>query len=98
MAHCTLLNNFIQNHVFIDDDEEDQDDHSKIKGLLFTFSFFFFCEIIFRENFLRENDTTISRKNLGVVCLHIQFSNMAIYFLLLQNCTNVVIFWPVFLN
>ena len=49
MAHCTLLNNFIQNHVFIDDDEEDQDDHSKIKGLLFTFSFFFFCEIIFRE-------------------------------------------------
>ena len=68
---------------------------SKVCYLAF---FLFFCEIIFRENFLRENDTTISRKNLGAVCLHIQFSNMAIYFLLLQNCTNVVIFWPVFLN
>ena len=54
MAHCTLLNNFIQNHVFIDDDEEDQDDHSKIKGLLL----FFFREIIFHENFLRENGFT----------------------------------------
>ena len=70
----------------------------KSKVCYLPFLSFFFCEIIFRENFLRENDTTISRKNLGVACLHIQFSNMAIYFLLLQNCTNVVIFWPVFLN
>ena len=69
-----------------------------LKSKVCYLPFLFFCEIIFRENFLRENDTTISRKNLGVVCLHIQFSNMAIYFLLLQNCTNVVIFWPVFLN
>ena len=51
MAHCTLLNNFIQNHVFIDDDEEDQDDHSKIKGLLFTFSFFFFVKSFFAKIF-----------------------------------------------
>ena len=70
----------------------------KLGQAAWIFFLLFFCEIIFRENFLRENDTTISRKNLGVVCLHIQFSNMAIYFLLLQNCTNVVIFWPVFLN
>ena len=28
-----LLNEFVQNHVFVEDDEEEQDDHSKIKEL-----------------------------------------------------------------
>ena len=29
----TLLNDFVQNHVFVDDEDEEKDDHSKIQEL-----------------------------------------------------------------
>ena len=46
-AFVQLLNDFIQNHVFIDDDEEDQDDHSKIKELHKRRNFLAsFCKLI----------------------------------------------------
>ena len=46
-ALATLLNDFVQNHVFIDDDEEEQDDHSKIKELHKRRNFLAaFCKLI----------------------------------------------------
>lgn len=42
-----LLNEFVQNHVFVEDDEEDQDDHSKIKELHKRRNFLAsFCKLI----------------------------------------------------
>ena len=46
-ALATLLNDFVQNHVFIEDEDEDQDDHSKIKELHKRRNFLAsFCKLI----------------------------------------------------
>ena len=42
-----LLNDFVQKHVFVEDDEEEQDDHSKIKELHKRRNFLAsFCKLI----------------------------------------------------
>ena len=46
-AMIELLNEFVQNHVFVEDDEEEQDDHSKIKELHKRRNFLAsFCKLI----------------------------------------------------
>jgi len=47
MAMSEFLNEFVQNHVFVEDDEEEQDDHSKIKELHKRRNFLAsFCKLI----------------------------------------------------